>query len=181
MSPVWVKGLLILAFALLTALGAKLNVDFFELPLTLQTPMVYGSGLLLGARNGFFAQVVYLGLGLFFPVFAGDGFGLAYLFTRASSGYLLAFPLVALLVGLCSQFRRTFWWTVLALEIGSVFLFTAGVCRLHFVLEHESWAHSFYRGWFRLFPLDFGKILLTALVYTLLRQKSRVDRVPSEG
>ena len=59
-----------------------------KLHLTLQTLAVYASGLFLGRRNGALAMGLYLLVGMFFPVFAGGGFGPAYLFGAASAGYL---------------------------------------------------------------------------------------------
>ena len=48
--------------AALTAVGAQIAIPlyFTPVPFTLQVPMVVLSGLLLGARYGALAQVVYL-------------------------------------------------------------------------------------------------------------------------
>ena len=42
----------IVGFAFLTALGAQVQIYVWEVPFTLQTLAVYGSGLFLGWRNG---------------------------------------------------------------------------------------------------------------------------------
>ncbi len=82
----------IVGFAILTVLGAQVRIYLWEVPFTLQTVAVYGSGLYLGWRNGAAAQVLYLLLGLVFPVYAGDGYGAQYLFSAVSAGYLFGFP-----------------------------------------------------------------------------------------
>ena len=74
-----VQVLGIVGFALLAALGAQVRIYLWEVPITMQTLFVYGSGLYLGWRNGMLAMLLYLALGLVFPVYAGDGFGPAYL------------------------------------------------------------------------------------------------------
>ena len=56
----------IVGFAALTALGAQFRLYLWEVPFTLQTLAVYGSGLYLGWRNGLLAQGLYLLVGLFF-------------------------------------------------------------------------------------------------------------------
>ena len=63
----------IVGFALLAVLGAQVRIYLWEVPITLQTLAVYGSGLFLGWRNGTLSMLLYLTLGLFFPVFAGEG------------------------------------------------------------------------------------------------------------
>ena len=103
----------IVGFAVLTALGAQVRIYLWEVPFTLQTLAIYGSGLFLGWRNGMLAQLLYLTLGLFLPVYAGDTFGPAYLFGAATAGYLLAAPVVAAVVGLASKRWNTLTGSVL--------------------------------------------------------------------
>ena len=75
-----------------------MRIYLWEVPFTLQTLVVYGSGLYLGWRNGFLSMLLYLMLGFFFPVFAGDTFGPAYLFGAVTAGYLLAYPISAAVI-----------------------------------------------------------------------------------
>lgn len=164
------QALAIVGFALLTVLGAQVRVYLWEVPVTLQTFAVYGSGLYLGWRNGLLAQLLYLALGLFLPVFAGDGFGPAYLFGAASAGYLLAFPVVAALTGWLSRRWNTWTGSTLALVAGSALLFTIGVTWLHVVAGHATWFESIDKGWIRFLPLDLAKILAVGLFYTGTRK-----------
>ena len=95
----------ILLFAGFTAVGAQLAVrlPFTPVPLTLQTLFVVMAGIMLGPRDGFYAMVSYVGMGLLgAPIFAGFTFGPAVLF-GPTGGYLLAFPAAALVAGSLSR------------------------------------------------------------------------------
>jgi len=92
---------LIAAFAALTAVCALLPALQVAgpVPLTLQTFGVLLTGAVLGPRRGFWAIVLYLAVGAAgLPVFAGGKAGLA-VFAGPTVGYLLSFPVMALLAG----------------------------------------------------------------------------------
>lgn len=91
----------VLAFALLTALGAFVRVPlpFTPVPITLQTFFVLAAGIYLGSRDAALSQFGYLALGAVgLPVFAGGGAGPGHLL-GATGGYLVAFPIAAAFVG----------------------------------------------------------------------------------
>lgn len=72
-------------------------------PITLQTLGVALAGLTLGPVRGFLAVLLYLLVGFAgLPVFAGGTAGIAVL-GKPSAGYLLSFPIAALLAGLLSR------------------------------------------------------------------------------
>lgn len=171
-APLVVQIAGVVGFALLAVLGAQVHVYLWEVPITLQTLAVYGSGLFLGWRNGLFAMGLYLLLGLFLPVYAGDGYGPAYLYGAASGGYLLAAPFVAAAVGAASARWNTFAGSVLSVVLGSVVLFTCGVVWLHVVAEHATWAESLDKGWLRFAIWDLAKVGLVAGLYTGARRLS---------
>src|SRR5262245_31132406 len=91
----------VVAFAALTALGARLAVPLpgLPVPVTMQTLVVTLAGALLGPYLGAASQVLYLLAGISgLPVFAlGSGF--AYVF-GPTGGYLLSYPVAAALTGL---------------------------------------------------------------------------------
>lgn len=167
-----VQTLGIVSFALLTALGAQINfyIYLWEVPITLQTLMVYGSGLYLGWRNGLLAQALYLSIGLFAPVYAGDGYGTAYLFGAASAGYLLGYPLAAATIGYLSKRWNSLSGSMLSVLGGSAIVFAMGVVWLHYAAGHASWWISIDHGWLRFVLIDLAKILCVGLVYTGTRQ-----------
>ena len=169
-ASVWAQVLSICLFVVATAVGAKVRIYLWEIPLTLQTLFVYGSGLYLGARNGSISMVLYVCLGLFLPVYAGDGHGPSYLFGAASAGYLLGMPLSAMTIGMLSRRWNVFAGTILSTFAGSLVLFTCGVVWLHYAGGHATWWHSIDTGWLRFVGFDALKVLLVTSSYSVLRR-----------
>lgn len=167
-----VQALGITGFALLTALGAQINfyIYLWEVPITLQTVAVYASGLYLGWRSGLLAQLLYVVMGLFIPVYAGDGHGFSYLLGAASAGYLMAYPLSAATIGALSKRWNSLTGSMLAMGAGSLVLFTGGVVWLHYFADHATWLESIDKGWLRFVLIDLAKILCVGLLYTGTRQ-----------
>lgn len=93
-------------FAALIAVASMLPpvpVGGLGVPITLQTFAVMLAGLVLGARLGFLAVLLYLVVGLAgLPVFSGFNAGIGVL-AGPSAGYLLSFPLAAGLIGALSS------------------------------------------------------------------------------
>lgn len=87
------------AFIAVCAVLPSITLPSMAVPITLQTFAVMLAGVLLGARRGLLAVLLYLAVGLAgLPVFAQGAGGLAVL-AKPSLGYLLAFPLAAALAG----------------------------------------------------------------------------------
>ena len=164
-ASVMTQVLGIVGFAALTALGAQFRLYIWEVPFTLQTLAVYGSGLYLGWKNGLLAQALYLMVGMFFPIYAGDGFGPAYLMGAMTTGYLLAYPLSAAAVGMVSKRFNGATGSMVSMVAGSLILFSLGITWLHFAADHTTWFESFDKGWLRFIPVDLAKILLVTLLY----------------
>lgn len=136
----WVAGM-----ALLTAIGAQIEIPHHPVPFTLQTLVVLLAGGLLGARNGFLSMSVYLIAGIAgLPVFSQFGFGLAKIM-GPTGGYLLAFPVAAFLIGTLTARRHEIWWTALSLFAGLVVIFTLGTVHLA-VTYAPSWSEAFGAG-----------------------------------
>lgn len=172
-APATTQLVAVVGFALLTALGAQFRIYLWEVPFSLQTLAVYGSGLFLGWRNGMLAQGLYIAIGMFLPVFAGDGFGPAYLMTAVSAGYLLAYPLSAAVAGALSTRWNSPTGSMLSLVAASIILFTIGVTWLHFAGGHATWMESLDKGWLRFIPVDLAKILCVGLLYSGARHLGR--------
>jgi biotin transport system substrate-specific component len=87
------------AFIAVCAILPAIPVPGSVVPITLQTFGVMLAGLVLGARRGALAALLYLAVGAAgLPVFSG-GVGGVGVFASLSAGYLLAFPLAAALAG----------------------------------------------------------------------------------
>lgn len=91
------------AFIAVCALLPAIPVAGLPVPITLQTFGVALAGTVLGARRGSLAVLLYVVVGLAgAPIFSGGAGGLATI-ARPSFGYLIAFPLAALLTGYLTQ------------------------------------------------------------------------------
>lgn len=107
MDRVRIKKMLYIAlFAALMAVSAWISVPT-PIPFTLQTFTFFLALMLLGGASGAIMSVIYIAIGLVgLPVFAGFGSGAGYLL-GASGGFILSFPLAALLFLLLeSAFRK---------------------------------------------------------------------------
>ncbi len=149
--------LLVVGGSFFVGLCAHLAVPlpFTPVPLTLQNFAVLVVGVALGGRRGFAALVLYLAEGAAgLPVFAGGAAGLAPLL-GPSGGYLMMYPLVALLVGFIAEsLGRQFWRAVLACVAGEVLLFAGGIAWLA-LWAHGSWPQAVQFG---LYPFVFAEI-----------------------
>ena len=106
--------------ALIAALALVPSIPIGPVPITLQTLGVLLAGLILGPWRGFAAVTLYLLVGLAgLPVFAGGTGGLG-VFGKPSIGYLLSFPIAALVAGALSRWlvgrntRLRFLWLFLS-------------------------------------------------------------------
>lgn len=130
---------LVATFAALTAVCAILPAITIGglVPITLQTFAVLLTGAVLGARRGFFAILLYIGIGIIgLPVFASGAAGLAP-FAGPSVGYLVAMPFAASLTGFMVQRlnRRSAVWTTVgttlaAIIAGIVVMYPLGIAGL---------------------------------------------------
>ncbi len=156
---------LIVGGSLLVALCARVSIPlpFTPVPLTVQNFGVLLVGLLLGSRRGFAAMALYLaegaaGLPVFSPTGAG---GIAQLFHGATSGFLLAYPLVAFVTGYVMEHgRKSFLRAAFAGFLGEIVLFTAGLAWLA-ALTH-SLAQAFRWGLYWFVFAEVIKVMMAA-------------------
>ena len=175
-SSILSQLLWILGFAVATALGARLEIPHEPVPYTLQTFVVLLAGAFLGARNGALSQLAYLGMGVLgAPVFASGSFGLGALL-GPTGGYLLAFPVAALVVGLLTERLRSLVGTVVSMAVGLVLIFASGTLHLYaFYLRDATLAFS---SGFLLFSWwDLIKLGAAATIYHQVAR--RWPRLPS--
>jgi len=120
-------------FSALTVAGAYIKIPLPPVPLTLQTMMVYLSGLVLGGRGGALSQAIYLLLGLLgLPVFASGG-GPAYILSP-TFGYLFAFVPASMVVGFLVR-RLRGHWRILSIVAGMLVVYSIGVGYLFFSMN----------------------------------------------
>lgn len=124
----------ILLFVLITYLSAQFVIPVQPVPFTLQSTVVLLSGLFLGAKNAFYSHIIYLFLGVIgLPVFANvpgleQGF---YRLSGPTGGYLLSFPLVAVIVGSLIGEKQGFLRLTAIFLLGEFLILLFGVLYLN--------------------------------------------------
>ncbi|MEJ2185034.1 MAG: biotin transporter BioY [Gemmatimonadota bacterium] len=168
------RVLAVAVFVLLTALGAHVEVPHSPVPITLQTLFVVLSGILLGPWLGAASQLAYLGAGLAgAPVFAIAPGPPA--LVGPTAGYLLAFPVAALLAGWLAgpttgrALTRAMRLTVAAL-IASLAILAGGVAWLALTAGDAERALSL--GLVPFLPGDVIKTLLAVLIAWRVRPRT---------
>jgi biotin transport system substrate-specific component len=127
----------ILGFAILTAIGAQVEIPNHPVPFTLQTLFVLLAGSILGSRYGALSMGAYLFAGILgMPVFSGAGFGLAKIL-GPTGGYLLAFPVAAFVIGSIVRSSPTLPRLLLAHLSGLIIIFTMGTLHLSVMYLHD--------------------------------------------
>ncbi|MBI2619796.1 MAG: biotin transporter BioY [Ignavibacteriales bacterium] len=158
-----VKAFWIVTFALLTAVGAQIEIPHQPVPFTMQTFFVLLSGGLLGMRKGSLSMVLYLGLGIVgFPVFSSAGFGLARIL-GPTGGYLLSFPIAAFVVGWLLSIRWSFGWIAFSMALGLLAVFVLGTLQLGAVTGME-WGDAFSSGFLIFSWWDILKLVAASAV-----------------
>ena len=130
--------------ALIAAFSVVPGVPIGPVPITLQTLAVILAGLVLGPWRGFAATALYLAVGFAgLPVFAGGAGGLGVL-AKPSIGYLLSFPIAALVAGAFARWlagpqrRARFLWLFLSGFGASVLIVhPAGILGLMLVAQMD--------------------------------------------
>ena len=136
-SSALIRAGAVLFVTALTAAAAQISVPlpFTQVPFTFQPMVVLLGGLALGPRLGFASQVLYLAAGIAgLPVFAASATlppG-ALRLMGPTGGYLMAYPLAALLTGYLAErgLDRRYLTSVLAMLAGLVVVYTCGAAWL---------------------------------------------------
>jgi len=174
------KILLGLGATVMVALAAHVAIPlpFTPVPLTLQPLAVLGVGLAFGPVGGFLTMLAYLAEGAMgLPVFSPTGPGGLVQLLGPTGGFLMAYPLVAAIVGglaraLTGRTAR-FLAAFVAGNIAMAVLFLSGAgWFMHFT------HHSLYTTWVGavapFLPGEFIKVLVAAGVYSTLSRAPRI-------
>ncbi|MEG0258978.1 MAG: biotin transporter BioY [Lysinibacillus sp.] len=174
---------MIAMFAALTAIGAFIKIPLPVVPFTLQIVFVFLAGCLLGSRNGFMSQLVYIGIGLAgLPVFTQGG-GITYVL-QPTFGYLIGFALAALVIGWMierveSPTKKHF---IAANIVGLFLIYAVAVPYLYVSLNFwldvkSSWSHILLVGFLNSIVIDFCLAVVTALLAERLYNVFRSARM----
>jgi len=128
--------ILIALFAALTAVGAFIKIPTPIVPFTLQYLFCAYSGILLGAKRGFYSQLLYLSIGLMgFPIFTNGG-GIMYIF-QPTFGYIVGFLLCSYIIGKLTERLTNITVTGLFSSIvaGMLALYFCGIAHLYLIMN----------------------------------------------
>ncbi len=157
-------------FALLTAVGAQIEIPHQPVPYTFQTFFVLLAGALLGPRNGFISMAMYLSLGaLGLPVFSGSAFGLARIL-GPTGGYLIAFPVAGFVVGYLVSKQAHIAWTFMSMFVGLLIIFSLGTIQLNLVY-FNNWGAALQAGFLIFSGWDVLKLLAATTIYHQLANR----------
>lgn len=169
-SHIFAQVCWIIAFALLTAIGARIEIPHQPVPFTLQTFFVLLAGAFLGVRNGVLSQFLYLAMGASgLPVFALGSVGLVKLL-GPTGGYLLSFPVAAFVVAMLihgvrkSRTQTDYPWILFSMFVGLLVVFSVGTLQLYLV-SLKNWGEAFRMGFLIFSWWDFMKLFAAATVY----------------
>jgi len=176
MLEAWKQLALVIGASLFVALCARITIPLLPLtpvPLTVQNLGVLLVGLLLGSRRGFVALALYLlegavGLPVFNPTGAG---GVAQLF-GVTGGFLLVYPLVALVAGyVFERGAKTFARATIAGLLAELLLFAGGLSWLYGFTH--SLARAAYLGLYWFLAAEVMKVMFAAAIATRWRRAER--------
>lgn len=106
-------------FSVIIAIVSQLSIPLpFGIPLTLQTLIIPLTGVILGAKKGTIATIIYILIGAVgVPVFANfsGGFGVI---LGPTGGFILTFPILAFICG--SYYNAPRWIFAITLLIGYI-------------------------------------------------------------
>lgn len=161
--------LLVVAASLVTAAAAQVEIrlPWTPVPITGQSFAVLLSGLVLGSRRAFLAQMLYLTEGAAgLPFFSGGAAGLAHL-VGPTGGYLMAFPFAAAFTGLLAErgWDRRPVTLFLAMLAGSTIVFGLGLLQLSRFVPADTLLAT---GLLPFVPGDLIKSALAAGVFPLV-------------
>ncbi len=161
--------ILVLLASLTTALAAQVEIrlPWTPVPISGQSFAVLLSGLVLGSRRAFLAQLLYLSYGAAgLPVFSGGAAGLIRLM-GPTGGYLIAFPFAALVTGFLAErgWDRKPSTMFAAMLLGSTVIFALGLAQLSRFVPAEGLLAA---GLLPFIPGDLIKSALAAGVFPLV-------------
>ncbi|MEW6074899.1 MAG: biotin transporter BioY [Candidatus Omnitrophota bacterium] len=172
LSKAWCRLFGVVAFVILTSLGAyvRIPLPFTPVPLTLQTFFVLLSGAFLGSL-GAASQILYILLGLWgVSLFTYSGSGIIYLL-GPTGGYLAGFVAASFLVAALRRVAsRSLSWTIGVFFLADNVLLMMGAVWLGIFL-HISVSRAFLIGFVPFLIADFLKVITAAALSWKLRAR----------
>ena len=155
-------------FTAVIAACAQLTIPMpAGVPLTLQTFAIMLTGVVLGAKKGTAAVVVYLLLGMVgAPVFQNFTGGLGVVF-GPTGGFILSFPIIAFATGLGAA-RKNIVWLAMGLVGGVAVNYFCGMVYFSFNMETDLY-YAFTVCVLPFLVTDLIKLIMAAVLGKLIK------------
>jgi biotin transport system substrate-specific component len=173
------KDLVLIAlFAALMCVSVFFSIPTPSMPVTLQTMMVFITGLVLGGKRGAAAMALYMLIGLAgLPVFSNMQGGLGFVL-RPSFGFIIGFIAAAYLIGKLSSQSESYIRTTIACICGMLTIYAFGLPYMYFIFnrvlgaEHDiTWV--VLNGMLIYLPGEAGKIAAAVIIGVPLKKHLR--------
>lgn len=129
------KNLILCAvFAAIIAVLAQISIPLpGGVPLTMQTLVVGLTGVILKSKNGFISVLIYVLMGAIgIPVFANFTGGIG-IVLGPTGGFIIAFPIMAFIIGLVSEKTNKKYLIFIGFFIGMVITYIIGTIQFSIV------------------------------------------------
>lgn len=149
-------------------------IPFTTVPLTMQIFAVALSGLILGAKNGFISQLIYILMGAIgMPVFAQMTGGIN-IIMGPTGGFILGFPIMALVIGYFSRKFKSTIGVIIGMVIGLSIDYLIGTMMFTFITK-MTFTQGLMACVIPFIPIDLIKIGLATLVGSTISKRVRIE------
>ena len=165
-------------FASITAILSQISIPlpFTTVPLTMQTFAVGLTGVILGAKRGFISQLIYVLVGAGgLPVFAQMTGGMG-LVLGPTGGYILGFPLMALIVGYFKDKFDSKIAIIFGMILGLLVDYTLGTAMFIFITKMTV-VQALLACVVPFIPLDLVKVVFVSVIGTTLSKRLYLGKV----
>ena len=154
---------LIGVFAAIIVVLGQISIPMpYGVPMTLQTFIIPFAGIVLGAKRGTLATLIYVILGAVgLPVFAGFAGGISIVF-GPTGGFILSFPIMAWLAGKAAE-KEHILWLFAGLTTGTLLNFLCGMLMFSLITSN-SLATAFLACVLPFIPTAIIKIILSGIL-----------------
>ncbi len=159
-------------FAAITAVLSQISIPipFSPVPFTMQTLAVALCGVILGARKGFIAQLIYIALGVVgLPVFSGFAGGMSKIL-GPTGGFIISFPIMALIIGYLSDSNINKLKLGIGMTVSLIISYAIGALQMSFVLG-ISFGKALTIGVIPFVILDFIKMGIVTAIGEKLKKR----------
>ncbi len=123
-------------FAVLIAVMAQIAIPLpGGVPFSLQVMAVAMTGIILGPKRGIISVIIYILMGAIgLPVFANFSGGLS-IIAGPTGGFILSFPIMALVAGLFSKKSNNIFFIFLGVAIGATINYLVGTVQFMLITK----------------------------------------------